>query len=171
LKAAPINLKPIGVIHSPNKQEAGTPIQPRWAEHIEGRVEVFPEYATGLEDLGEFDRIWLIYWFDRAARAELAVKPYLDGVPRGIFATRAPSRLNPIGLSAVRLVQVEGRVLRVAGLDVLDQTPLLDLKPYAPEFDCYAVERIGWLGQSQSGQTKADQRFSREKTDSARKPA
>jgi tRNA (Thr-GGU) A37 N-methylase len=68
-------------------------------------------------------------------------------------------------------LQVEGRVLRVAGLHVLDQTPLLDLKPYAPEFDCYAVERIGWLGQSQSGQTKADQRFSREKTDSARKPA
>jgi tRNA-Thr(GGU) m(6)t(6)A37 methyltransferase TsaA len=171
MKTSPMNLKAIGVIHSPHKQEAGTPIQPRWAEHIEGRVEVFPEYAAGLKDLDGFERIWLICWLDRAAPAPLTVKPYLDDVPRGIFATRAPSRPNPIGLSAVRLLKVEGRILHVAGLDILDQTPLLDLKPYAPEFDCYAVERVGWLGRRQSGQTKADQRFSRENSGPAKSPA
>jgi tRNA-Thr(GGU) m(6)t(6)A37 methyltransferase TsaA len=161
LNTSSINLKAMGVVHSPNKQEAGTPIQPRWAEAIEGRVEVFPEYAAGLKDLDGFERIWLICWLDRAAPAPLIVTPYLDTVPRGIFATRAPSRPNSIGLSAVRLLKVEGRILHVAGLDMLDQTPLLDLKPYAPQFDCYAVERIGWLGRCQSGQTQADQRFSR----------
>jgi tRNA-Thr(GGU) m(6)t(6)A37 methyltransferase TsaA len=159
-----MTLKPIGVIHSPNKQEAGTPIQPRWAEHIEGRVEIFPEYAAGLRDLDGFERIWLMYWFDRAAQSELVVKPYLDDTARGVFATRAPCRPNPIGLSAVRLLRIEGRMLHVAGLDALDQTPLLDIKPYAPEFDCYAVERIGWLGRSKSTQTNADHRFSTPQT-------
>jgi tRNA-Thr(GGU) m(6)t(6)A37 methyltransferase TsaA len=159
-----MNLKPIGVIHSPNKQEVGTPIQPRWAEHIEGRVEIFPEYAAGLKDLIGFERVWLMYWFDRAKQSELLVKPYLDNALRGVFATRAPCRPNPIGLSTVRLLKIEGRVLYVAGLDALDQTPLLDIKPYAPEFDCYPVERTGWLGQCRSTQTTADHRFSKPQT-------
>ena len=159
-----MTLKPIGVIHSPNQREAGTPIQPCWAEHIEGRVEVFPEFAAGLKDLEGFERIWLMYWFDRAAQSELLVKPYLDDTARGVFATRAPCRPNPIGLSAVRLLKIEGRMLYVAGLDVLDQTPLLDIKPYAPEFDCYTVERTGWLGHRQSTQTTADQRFLKPQT-------
>jgi tRNA-Thr(GGU) m(6)t(6)A37 methyltransferase TsaA len=159
-----MNLKSIGVIHSPNIQEAGTPIQPRWAEHIEGRVEVFPEYAAGLKDLIGFERIWLMYWFDRAKPSELLVKPYLDNTLRGVFATRAPCRPNPIGLSTVRLLKIEGRVLHVAGLDALDQTPLLDIKPYAPEFDCYPVESTGWLGQCRSIQTTADHRFSKPQT-------
>jgi tRNA-Thr(GGU) m(6)t(6)A37 methyltransferase TsaA len=155
-----MTLKPIGVIHSPNRQEAGTPIQPRWAEHIEGRVEVFPEFAAGLKDLDGFERVWLLYWCDRAAPVELLAKPYLDDNVRGVFATRAPCRPNPIGLSTVRLLRIEGRMLHVAGLDALDQTPLLDIKPYAPEFDRYTVQRIGWLGCRQSARTIADQRFS-----------
>ena len=166
-----MTLKPIGVTHSPNRQEAGTPIQPRWAEHIEGRVEVFPEFAAGLKDLDGFERVWLLYWCDRAAPVELLAKPYLDDNVRGVFATRAPCRPNPIGLSTVRLLRIEGRMLHVAGLDALDQTPLLDIKPYAPEFDCYAVERIGWLGRRQSRQTKADQRFSRENSGPAKRSA
>jgi len=157
-------LKPIGVIHSPNMQEAGTPIQPRWAEQIEGHVEMFADFAAGLKDLEGFERIWLVYGFDRAAKVELIVKPYLDDTPHGIFATRAPCRPNPIGLSAVRLLKVEGRMLHVAGLDMLDQTPLLDIKPYAPEFDCYPAERVGWLARCKSGPTTADQRFSTPKT-------
>jgi tRNA (adenine37-N6)-methyltransferase len=155
-----ISLKIIGRIHSPHKEAAGTPIQPRWAEDIEGRVEVFPEFAPGLSDLNGFERIWLLYWFDRTVPEQLVVKPYLDDRYHGIFATRAPCRPNPIGMSACRLLAIEGTVLRVSNVDILDQTPLLDIKPYAPEFDCYAVERIGWLTQRKFNTTTADQRFS-----------
>ena len=153
-------LTPIGFIHSPHRQAEGTPIQPRWAADIEGTLEVLPEFAPGLRDLDGFDRIWLLYWFDRARTAQLEVVPYLDTQTRGIFATRAPSRPNPIGLSCVRLLAVEGARLRVADLDVLEGTPLLDIKPYVPDCDVFPVDRIGWYANAR-GSRLADGRFTK----------
>ena len=121
----------IGVIHSPHRQADRTPIQAAQATGMRGTVELFPQYATGLSDLDGFERIWLVYWFDRAKPAELVVTPYLDTTPRGLLATRAPCRPNPIGLSCVRLLEVRGNILHVEGLDILDGTPLLEIKPYS----------------------------------------
>ena len=154
-----MKLKPIGIIHSPFSGSAGTPIQPAFAEGAEAHVEVFEEYQDGLKDLEGFDRIWLLYWFHRARKYRLRVTPYLDTVERGLFATRAPSRPNPIGLSAVRLLGIEGRTLRVADVDMLDGTPLLDIKPYARRFDQLAVTRSGWLDEVGSEGSHADGRF------------
>lgn len=153
-----LELNPIGVIHSPNRAEPGTPLQPRWAETVEGVVELFPDYVPGLHDLAGFERIWLLFWCDRARPARLEVVPYLDNEAHGVFATRAPSRPNPIGLSCVQLLAVEGAQLRVAGLDVLDGTPLLDIKPYVPDFDTFAVRRVGWFTKV-GGSKTADNRF------------
>jgi len=113
-------IKSIGVIHSPFLDVPGTPIQPPFAADTEGTVEVFPEFADGLSDLIGFDRIWLLYWFDRAGPARLRVVPFRDKVERGVFATRAPCRPNAIGLSCVRLLSVAGTILNVAGVDILD---------------------------------------------------
>ena len=154
-----LNLTPIGVIHSPFRAAPGTPIQPAYAGEAEGAVEVFPEFEAGLRDLAGFERIWLLYGFDRAGPARLRVVPFRDLVERGIFATRAPCRPTPIGLSCVRLVAIAGRRLTVAGVDVLDGTPLLDIKPYVPEFDAYPRSRAGWLDASPERQTRADARF------------
>src|ERR1035437_8665301 len=121
-----MTIPPLGVIHSPHKQATGTPIQAALATGVRGTVEIFPEYAAGFRDLDGFEHIWLVYWFDRAKPAELVVTPYLDTTPRGLFATRAPSRPNPIGLSSVRLLEISGPILRADGLDILDNTPLLD---------------------------------------------
>jgi len=154
-----MTIRPIGVIRTPFRQAAGTPIQPAAAAGAEGSVEIFPQYAAGLKDLDGFERVWLVYWFDRAGPPRLAVRPFLDDVERGLFATRAPSRPNPIGISPVRLLAVEGAVLRVAEVDVLDGTPLLDIKPYAPQFDCFPAARAGWLaGRSPAGRAD-DGRF------------
>jgi len=156
-----LELTPIGLIHSPHRQAEGTPIQPRWAAGIEGTVKVLPEFAAGLRDLDGFERIWLIFWFDRAREARLEVVPYRDTQTRGVFATRAPSRPNPIGLSCVRLLNIEGPVLRVADLDVLDETPLLDIKPYVPDCDVFAVERTGWYANAHDSRI-ADGRFAQD---------
>jgi tRNA-Thr(GGU) m(6)t(6)A37 methyltransferase TsaA len=152
-------LKPVGVIHSTFKEPAGTPIQPPFAEGAEGIVEVFPEYADGLHDLEGFDRIWLLYWLDRAPSPRLRVVPFRDEVERGLFATRAPCRPNPIGLSCVRLLRIEHNLLTVGGVDVLDGTPLLDIKPYVPEFDAFPQSRAGWLDNPRGGRVIADDRF------------
>jgi len=141
--------RPIGVIHTPFQREAGTPIQPIMAsDEVVGRVEVFPEYVDGLKDLEAFDRVWLLYWCHRARRVgpdRLRVQPYMDSAERGLFATRAPSRPNPIGMSPVRLQRIEGNVLYVAQIDILDGTPLLDIKPYVPRFDAFPDSACGWL--------------------------
>lgn len=157
-----MHLRPIGVIRTPFATPAGAPIQPRMAEGVEGRVIVFEQYAAGLQDLAGFERIWLIYWFHCAAEPQLLVRPFLDDEqPRGLFATRAPCRPNPIGMSAVRLLGVDGNVLRVSDVDIVDGTPLVDIKPYAPQFDCYPVQRTGWLGRARSARRLADDRFQR----------
>ncbi len=136
--------EPIGVIHTPHSRPEETPIQPRYAEGIRGTVEVFADYEDGLADIEGFSHICLLYVFDRAAPAKLSVVPYLDDTPRGVFATRAPSRPNPIGLSVVRLVGRSGRILDVEGVDMLDGTPLLDIKPYVARFETQLEVRSGW---------------------------
>ena len=146
-----LELKPIGIIHSPHREANGTPIQPRWAEHVEGTVGVFAEFAAGLRNLDGFDRVWLIYWFDQARAPQLQVIPYRDSQPRGVFSTRAPCRPNPIGLSVVKLVRREGNVLHLDGVDVLDGTPLLDIKPYTAKFDKIETARNGWQDEVDEG--------------------
>jgi len=140
-----IKYKPIGVIHSPFKEPEGTPIQPAGAKGIDGTVEVFPEYAEGLKDLEGFSHIILIYYFHLSKKSSLRVKPYMDNKERGVFATRGPSRPNPIGTSTVGLARIEENILHVQDVDIIDGTPLLDIKPYVPEFDVRDVEKIGWL--------------------------
>lgn len=151
----------IGRVHSPFKQAAGTPIQPCRAANTPGQVTLRPEFAAGLRDLAGFDRIWLIYWFHRAAPAKLSVVPYRDTVERGLFATRAPARPNALGMSCVRLLNIEGNVLQIGEVDVLDDTPLLDIKPYVPQYDNYPVRRCGWVDTVPDRPVVADDRFER----------
>lgn len=140
----PVTYQPIGVIHSPHRDAKKTPVQPVFAQGIAGTAEVFPEYAEGLSDLDGFSHVYLIYHFHEAAPAKLLVKPFLDDTPRGIFATRAPARPNPIGLSLVRLMRREGHILHLEDVDVLDGTPLLDIKPYIARFDQRDDVHSGW---------------------------
>ena len=136
--------KTIGVIHSEHTSPARTPIQPVYSEGCQGRAEVWPEFADGLRDLDGFSHIYLVYHFHRVDKPRLIVKPFLQDIERGVFATRAPCRPNPIGLSIVKLVRREGNVLHLDGVDVLDGTPLLDIKPYTAKFDRIEGTRNGW---------------------------
>lgn len=154
-----MQLRPIGVIHSPFKECKDMPVQPAMAQGVTGSVEIFDEFAAGLKDLAGFDRIWLLFWFHRAAPARMCVTPYLDTQERGLFSTRAPSRPNPIGLSNVRLLAIDGSTLRVAGLDMLDGTPILDIKPCVPRFDYLDAPRCGWLDTVSMKDRVADGRF------------
>lgn len=156
-----MNLIPIGVVHSAFKQATGTPIQPCRAGDSPGYVTLLPEFVAGLKDLADFDRIWLIYWFHRAAVAKMSVVPYRDTVEHGLFATRAPARPNALGISCVRLLNIEGCILRLAEVDILDGTPLLDIKPYVPQYDNYPVQRCGWLDTVPDKPVVADARFER----------
>jgi tRNA-Thr(GGU) m(6)t(6)A37 methyltransferase TsaA len=158
-----IEYNPIGVIHSPFQEPKGTPIQPRGGKGIGGTVEVFPRFADGLKDLDGFSHIILIYHFHQSQGYSLEVKPYLDDRKHGVFATRAPSRPNSIGVSVVRLDKIEGNVLHIRDIDIIDGTPLLDIKPYVPEIDAREVVRIGWLeGKvSKFGEAVDDGRFVR----------
>lgn len=155
-----MKLTPIGVIHSPFTSPEGMPISVRDAKGVKGTVHVRAKYAAGLKDLEGFDRIWLIFWLDRARPAKLVVTPYMDTTPRGVFATRAPSRPNPIGMSCVRLLKVEGPVLHIGELDILDGTPLLDIKPYQPS-DRFARVSFGWMDKVWASRPRADARFAR----------
>ena len=136
--------RPIGVIHSPHTDPKATPIQPVYAQGVAGRAEVLPEFAEGLQDLEGFSHVYLLYHFHRAREVRLVVKPFLEDTPHGVFATRAPCRPNPIGMSLVRLVRREGAVLHLEDVDVLDGTPLLDIKPYIGRFDVRENVRCGW---------------------------
>jgi len=158
-----IEFQPIGVIHTPFKERAGMPIQPAGGSGVQGTVEVYPEFREGLNDLDGFSHIILLYCFHRSEGFNLRVVPFLDTRPRGLFATRAPRRPNPIGISVVRLLGIEGAILRIENIDILDGTPLLDLKPYVPEFDTQRAIRTGWLEQAEENLSKkrSDNRFSR----------
>ncbi|MBO8130877.1 MAG: tRNA (N6-threonylcarbamoyladenosine(37)-N6)-methyltransferase TrmO [Candidatus Marinimicrobia bacterium] len=136
---------PIGIVHSPFKEPKGVPIQSGVAKGLKGRVEVFLEFVDGLDSLEGFSHIILIYHFHLSKKFSLKVKPFMDDEEHGVFSTRAPSRPNSIGLSIVRLLKIEGNILHIQGVDIVDGTPLLDIKPYVPEFDSRKVEKIGWL--------------------------
>jgi len=156
-----IKYKPIGVIRSPFTDIEGMPIQPIGADGVGGTVEIAPEYEAGLADLEGFSHIILIYHFHRSKGCALEVKPFMDDRGHGIFATRAPRRPNAVGISVVRLIGVQGCTLSIQDVDILDGTPLLDIKPFVPEFDVRPAERIGWLSKkaSRARKAKADNRF------------
>jgi tRNA-Thr(GGU) m(6)t(6)A37 methyltransferase TsaA len=153
----------IGIIHTPHKTPEGTPIQASGAKGVKGQIEIYAEYAAGLSDLEGFSHIFILYHFHLSKRFRLTVRPFLDSQQRGVFATRAPSRPNPIGLSVVRLVAITDGNLTVEDVDVVDGTPLLDIKPYVPEFDALSVDKIGWLAQKAGNirNLQDDGRFSR----------
>jgi tRNA-Thr(GGU) m(6)t(6)A37 methyltransferase TsaA len=156
-----IRYRPIGTITSPFAEVKGVPIQPTGAAGIRGAIDVAPEFAEGLKDLEGFSHILLIYHFHLSKGYSLLVTPFLDDTPRGVFATRAPRRPNCIGFSVVRLISVEGCRLTIEDVDIVDGTPLLDIKPYVPQFDAREIGRIGWL-EGKTGQIseiKADGRF------------
>lgn len=140
-----ISYRPIGIIRTPFKEPQGTPIQPTGGEGVKGIAEVYPEYQPGLKDIGGFSHLILIYHFHLIRDYSLKAKPFMDDKEHGIFAIRGPARPNPIGLSVVRLVQVEGNLLHIQDVDIIDGTPLLDIKPYVPAFDGRANVRTGWL--------------------------
>jgi tRNA-Thr(GGU) m(6)t(6)A37 methyltransferase TsaA len=151
----------IGVIHTRFIEKRGTPIQGHLAPESSGTVEVFPAYAEGLKDIEGFSHIVLVYCFHKSEGYKLLARPFLDDAKRGVFAMRAPRRPNPIGLTAVRLVRREGNILHVSGVDMLDGTPLLDIKPYVPDFDHFSDIRRGWLESRVDNpqRTHADDRF------------
>lgn len=138
-------IQPIGLIHSPITSPQNAPIQPGGASKLEGKVELYPEYTPGLEDLEGFSHIYLLYRFHLARRTELSVTPFMDTVPRGVFSTRSPLRPNHIGISIVRLISREDNILHICGVDTVDQTPLLDIKPYIHAFDGVEESRSGWM--------------------------
>jgi tRNA (adenine37-N6)-methyltransferase len=139
-----IAYKPIGVIRSEHVNQEQIPIQPVYASGCKGRVEVFPEFVEGLRDLDGFSHIYLVYHFHQSGPACLVVKPFLQDVERGVFATRKTCRPNPIGLSIVELLYRQGNVLHISNVDILDGTPLLDIKPYTAKFDHIDNTRNGW---------------------------
>lgn len=136
-------MRPIGLIHSPFAEPGEAPIQAARSRAV-GKVEIYPEFAEGLDGVDGFSHIFLLYVFHRSSGYSLSVKPFLDDQQHGLFATRHPSRPNPIGLSVVRLIARQDNFLTIEGVDVLDGTPLLDIKPYVPEFDVRSETRLGW---------------------------
>jgi tRNA (adenine37-N6)-methyltransferase len=153
--------KPIGIIHSPFKTIDGIPIQPAAAEGIQGEVKVNKEYSDGLKSLEEFSHIILIYHFHLTNGYKLKVVPFMDDVEHGLFATRAPGRPNPVGISVVKLKSISDNVIKVENIDVIDETPLLDIKPYISRFDNVNAEKNGWVSKikNEVGSMKSDKRF------------
>ena len=156
-----ITIRPIGIIHSSYTAASGTPVQGLYAPEATGSVEIYAPYHEALRDLEGFDRIWLLYYFDRASADALIVTPYLDAEQRGVYATRSPARPNHIGFSCVRLLSVEDKTLHISEVDILDGTPLIDIKPCVPAFDHRPVERQGWFEGRLSTAPVADNRFER----------
>ena len=155
-----IEYRPIGVVHSPFTETDVTPTQPSRSGGARGSVELDPKLADGLRDLDGFSHIVLLCHLHRSAGYELEIVPYRETELRGLFATRSPRRPNPIGLSVVRLVSVDGATLTVEGLDLLDGTPVLDIKPFVGEFDDRGEVRTGWLEAARARRDRADDRFS-----------
>jgi len=155
-----VELKIIGQVCSEYKQQSGTPIQPH-TSHDKAQLEITSAYREGLTDLEGFDRVWVICWLDRSKPYNLKVTPYLDTSEHGLFTTRAPSRPNSIGLSLVEIekVDVENGIISVKGIDILDGTPILDLKPYIPDFDSFPDSKSGWYDAVNRDNLKADNRF------------
>jgi tRNA-Thr(GGU) m(6)t(6)A37 methyltransferase TsaA len=156
-----ISYTQIGTIHSPFTDLADMPIQPTSGISAPGTAHLHPQFTPALQDLEGFSHVILIYHFHQASRVDLTVTPFMDSEPRGIFATRAPNRPNPIGISVVTLQKIEGAVLHLENVDILNGTPLLDIKPYVPKFDAPRDVRDGWLGREDADvrQARSDDRF------------
>jgi tRNA-Thr(GGU) m(6)t(6)A37 methyltransferase TsaA len=155
-----IRYEPIGVVHSPWTSVEDMPVQPSRAGDVKGTVELFAPFVDALADVDGFSHLILITHLHRSRPWRPRVVPFLDTVERGLFATRSPSRPNPIGLSVVELVAVDGSRLTVRGVDLLDGTPLLDLKPYVGDFDGRPDARFGWLEAARAREARSDGRFS-----------
>ncbi len=186
MNAGWLRLDPVGIVHSPWGGAEGAPVQSfvSWyldngwpggeqdacaRAHVDrrggrGSLEIDEKWQEALCDLDGFSHLWAVFWIDRAKPAVPKVVPYRDTVERGLFATRAPARPNPIGLSCLRIVSVVGRFVHVTGLDILDRSPLLDIKPYVPDYDSFRTASRGWLEgwTSKEDVTTADDRFYRE---------
>ncbi len=156
-----IEYSPIGTIHSPFAQPTDMPIQPTGALGVQGTIEVLEAFREGLKDLDGFSHLILLYHFHQSSGFNLQPVPFLDREPRGLFATRAPKRPNSIGLSVVRLDKIEGGLLSITNVDILDGTPLLDIKPYVPAFDTPNDVRTGWFENVASAVSnhRSDNRF------------
>ncbi len=156
-----MKIESIGTIHSPYTRLEDMPIQPKGAKETIGTIRLYPQYQQGLTDLEGFSHVYLIYHFHQAKRVELMVIPFMDTTPRGVFATRSPLRPNHIGLSIVELAAISGNELTVYGIDVLDGTPLLDIKPYIENFDAVQQSSSGWMKRSakEVAQKRSDTRF------------
>ena len=156
-----ITLEPIGIIRTPHKSEEGTPIQPKGAMGIQGFIELKVELAEGLKDLDGFSHAYLIYMLDRCDNFKLTIMPFMDTEEHGVFATRSPKRPCPVGLSIVKILSIENNIVKIENVDMLDRTPLLDIKPYVPEMDNFKTEKNGWLEKNhhKSNNMKADERF------------
>lgn len=156
-----ITFEPIGTIHTPFRSREGMPIQPAGAIGIKGQITLKERFTAGLTDLGGFSHIILIYFFHKSSGYELLTTPFLDDQKRGVFATRAPNRPNAIGLSVVRLVAIKENIIHIENVDVLNETPLLDIKPYIPGFDMHKTEKTGWIQNKTNdlNNAKSDKRF------------
>jgi tRNA-Thr(GGU) m(6)t(6)A37 methyltransferase TsaA len=156
-----LTIEPIGIIHSPHEKLEDMPIQPKGALEVEGHILLNEKYVDGLQDLDGFSHVYLLYSFHKATRTELLVTPFMDTQTRGVLATRSPLRPNHIGISIVRLLRVEGNKIVVKGVDILDGTPLLDIKPYIAKFDAVEESRSGWLQASEKeiSEKRSDNRF------------
>ena len=156
----PLSIIPIGIVHSPFEGPEGMPIQAALSEAV-GTLEIYAEYVDGLRDIAGFDFLILLYCFHMATKESLRVTPFLDDEPRGVFATRAPTRPNRIGLSVVRLLKVTGNVLDIGNVDMVSGTPIIDIKPYVPAFDSRAECRIGWFARKldSAAKVRADDRM------------
>ncbi len=157
-----IIFKSIGTIYTPYKSKENMPIQPKGAKDVKGKIILDKNLEKGLDDLIGFSHIILIYYFDKSFGFNLKTKPFLDETKRGVFSTRAPKRPNNIGLSVVELIDINENILFVKNVDMLDETPLLDIKPYIPKFDVYSTKRNGWINQKiiDLNTIKSDNRFS-----------
>jgi len=156
-----INFTSIGIIHTPFKRKEGMPIQSVGAKGIKGTIILKKKYIKGLLDLDKFSHIYLIYNFHKSNKFDLQVTPFLDDKPHGIFATRAPNRPNAIGISVVKLISIIDNVLEIENVDILDKTPLIDIKPYISQFDIHNVEKNGWINKNTGfpNELKSDDRF------------
>lgn len=156
-----IIIEPIGIIYTPFKTKEGMPIQSKGAKGIKGQIKLKDELVPGLTDLDGFSHVILIYNFHKSKGFDLLTTPFLDNHQHGIFATRAPQRPNPIGISVVRLLKIENNILDIENVDMLDGTPLLDIKPYIPAFDIHKTEKNGWTENKTDNlnESKSDSRF------------
>jgi len=157
-----IFIKPIGIIHTPHTDVKDMPIQPIAAEGVKGYIELLPEFVAGLKDVEGFSHLTLFYHFHKINGYELVVTPFMDTEKRGIFATKAPKRPNAIGLSTVKLIAVDGNILHIEQVDMLDGTPLIDIKPFYPRYDNRENVEIGWLEKNKNlpiEKLRSDERF------------